>query len=359
MTTTDTPTPTSDVEVEAFVGKVLTDSSAWLATTLAMIGDRLGLWSHLGQGAATSAELATRAGVDERYAREWLHAMTAHGYLTFETDTSRFQLPEAHRPALADEGGPMFFGGVHQEMLGLLPAIEPLLEAFRHGGGVSQSTYSNHFWDGLARFTAGWFNNLLLQQWLPAMPEVEAALERGCDVADIGCGQGRALVKLAQRFPGSRYVGYDIHQRSIDAARGYAAANRVADRVRFELHDATTGLPEQYDLITTFDVVHDATDPRGLLRAIHAALRHHGRYICLDINASHRHTDNTGPLGTFFYGFSILYCMTVSLANHGAGLGTCGFNEPTVRGYCADAGFSTVRRVPLDNPFNILYEISR
>jgi len=358
-----TTTPTVDAEAEAFVGKVLTDSSAWLATTLAMIGDRLGLWTHLAEGPANSAELAARAGVDERYAREWLHAMTAHGYLTHDTDTDtdtgRFRLPEAHRPVLADEGGPVFFGGVHQEMLGLVPAIEPLVAAFRDGGGVPQSTYSAHFWDGLARFTAGWFNNLLLQEWLPAMPEVEAALERGCTVADIGCGQGRALVKLAQRFPGSRYVGYDLHQPSIDAARAHAAANRVADRVRFELHDATAGLAEQYDVITTFDVVHDAIDPLGLLRAIHAALRPGGRYVCLDINASHRHTDNTGPLGTFLYGFSVLYCMTVSLADHGAGLGTCGFNEQAARQYCAEAGFCTVRRVPLENPFNILYEISR
>ncbi|MDT7596588.1 MAG: hypothetical protein QOJ06_2134 [Pseudonocardiales bacterium] len=356
MTTTQAPPDQADVE--AFVGKVLTDSSAWLMTTLAMIGDRLNLWQCLAQGPATSGELAERASVNERYAREWACAMTAHGYLSHDPDDDRFTLPPAHLPALADEGGPMFFGGVHQEMLGLLPAIQPLIEVFRRGGGVSPDTYGPDFFAGLSRFTSSWFNNLLLQQWISAMPEVEAALERGCDLADVGCGQGRALVTLAQAFPASRYVGYDIHEPSLHAARTHAQVSHVADRVHFECRDVVAGLPASYDVITTFDVVHDAVDPRGLLRAIRAALSPGGRYVCLDINASHQLADNTGPLGALFYGFSVLYCMTVSLAENGAGLGTCGFNEKVARELCAQAGFSAVRRVPLDNPFNILYEIS-
>ncbi len=345
-------------QVEAFVGKVLTDSSAWLVTTLAMIGDRLGLWQSLAEGPATSIELAARAGIDERYCREWLCAMTAHSYLHHDPRSGRFTLPPEHAPALADEGGPMFFGGIHQEMLGLVTAIEPLIEVFRRGGGVPASAYGPNFWEGMTRFTANWFDNLLLPTWVPAMPEVEAALERGADVADIGCGQGRAIVKLAQAFPAGRYVGYDLHEPNLEAARAHATASRVDDRVRFELRDVSTGLPATYDVITSFDVVHDAVDPRGMLSSIHGALRPGGRYVCLDINASHRLADNTGPLGAMFYGFSVLYCMTVSLAQHGAGLGTCGFNAHTVSELCTQVGFSVVRRVPLDNPFNNLYEIS-
>lgn len=111
-------------------------------------------------------------------------------------------------------------------------------------------------------------------------------------------------------------------------------------------------------MVFTFDVIHDAVDPLGILRAIRSAPRPGGRYVCLDVNASHRLEDNAGPLGAMFYSFSVLYCMTTSLAHDGAGLGTCGFNEKAVREMCAQAGFAVVRRVALDNPFNILYEVA-
>ena len=212
-------------------------------------------------------------------------------------------------------------------------------------------------WDGLERFTAGWFENLLIPVWLPALPEVQAKLERGALMADAGCGRGKALIKLAQAFPRSRYVGYDIFEPTILQARAHAQAAGVADLVRFEHRDVSAGLPEQYDVITTFDVVHDAVDPRGLLQAIRQALRSDGRYVCLDINCSEKLEENAGPLGSLFYGFSMLYCMTTSLAGHGEGLGTVGLPEATLRELCMEAGFSSVRRVPLENPFNTLYEI--
>lgn len=193
--------------------------------------------------------------------------------------------------------------------------------------------------------------------WLPALPEVQAKLERGALMADAGCGRGKALIKLAQAFPRSRYVGYDIFEPTILQARAHAQAAGVADLVRFEHRDVSAGLPEQYDVITTFDVVHDAVDPRGLLQAIRQALRSDGRYVCLDINCSEKLEENAGPLGSLFYGFSMLYCMTTSLAGHGEGLGTVGLPEATLRELCMEAGFSSVRRVPLENPFNTLYEI--
>ena len=127
--------------------------------------------------------------------------------------------------------------------------------------------------------------------------------------------------------------------------------------MRFEHRDVSADLPELYDVITTFDVVHDAIDPRGLLRAIRRSLRPDGRYVCLDINCAERLEGNAGPLGSLFYGFSILYCMTTSLAGHGEGLGALGLPEARLQELCLEAGFSNVRRVPLENPFNNLYEI--
>jgi len=234
-----------------------------------------------------------------------------------------------------------------------------LMQVFRSGGGVPMEAYDKSTWEGLTRFTNGWFENLLVPVWLPAMPEVQSKLERGALVADIGCGHGKALIKLAQTYPQSRYIGYDSFAPSIKQARANALAAGVADRVRFEQRDVSQGLPEQYDVITTFDVVHDAVNPRGLLRAIRNALSPNGRYVCLEINSSDKLEENIGLLGSFFYSVSVLYCMTTSLAHHGEGLGTVGIPESKMRELCAEAEFSNVRRVPMENPFNILYEVTR
>jgi SAM-dependent methyltransferase len=345
-------------KMEAFVHKVLGDTSATLTTILAVLGDRLGLFKDLAaHGPATSDALASRLGLNERYTREWLGGMASAGYLEYDPATHRFTLPPEHAPALAQEGGPVFFGGVYQELPALTGILDQLTVAFRAGGGVPQAAYSDQMWDGLERFTNLWFENLLTQQWLPAMPDVQAKLERGAQVADVGCGRGRALVKLAQTFPTSRYIGYDVFGPTIARATANARAAGVADRVRFAQRDVSQGLPEPYDVITTFDVVHDAVDPVGLLRTIRQGLRADGIYVCLDINCAEKLEDNRGPLGALFYGFSVLYCMTTSLAGGGMGLGTLGFHEAKVRELCAQAGFSSVRRVPLDNPFNTLYEI--
>lgn len=357
MTVQGTP-DIDQAKAEEFVGKVLGDASGLTATLLAAIGDRLGLFKDLAKnGPVTSAELANRTGIDERYAREWLGGMASAGYLAYDPASGRFTLPPEHVPALADEGGPFFFGGVHQMMLGMTKPLDELMEAFRSGGGLPQSIYDDNMWDGMERFTAGWFNNLLVQEWIPAMPDVQAKLERGVDVADVGCGRGWAMIKLAQAFPNSRYVGYDAFEPTIARARANAEAAGVADRVRFEHLDASQGLPEQYDVITTFDVVHDAVDPLGLLQAVRRALKPDGIYVCLDINCSDKLEENAGPLGTFFHGASVFYCMTTSLAQDGEGLGTLGLHEPKVRELCAKAGFGSVRHVPLENPFNILYEV--
>jgi 2-polyprenyl-3-methyl-5-hydroxy-6-metoxy-1,4-benzoquinol methylase len=345
-------------KADAFVGTVLTNTSGFTTTVLAAIGDRLDLWKTLAaSGPVTSQELAERAGITERYAREWLGGMAAAGYLTYEPAGERYTFPAEHAPVLADEGGPAFLGGIHQVLLGWTKPIDRLIAAFRDGGGVPLTAYDNDAWEGLERFTAGWFNNLLLQQWLPAMPEVTAKLERGALVADVGCGGGRGLIALARAFPRSRFVGYDVAAPAIARANANAAAAGVADRVRFVQADVTRGLPEQYDIITTFDVIHDAVDPLGLLRAIRQALAPDGHYICLEINSSPHAEENVGPLSALQYGSSVLYCMTTSLAHGGEGLGTLGLPEPRVRELSALAGFGSVRRLPLENPFNILYEI--
>ena len=182
-------------------------------------------------------------------------------------------------------------------------------------------------------------------------------MRRGADVADVGCGRGRALIRLAQAYPAGRYVGYDLHEDSIAAARANAETAGVTDRVGFECRDASKGIPSDYDVITTFDVIHDAADPRGILRAIRAALRS-GRTVRVP---GHQREP---PAGGQHWAARRVFLrhqralLSDHLAGAWRGLGTCGFNEHTARQLCAEAGFGAVRRVEMENPFNILYEIT-
>jgi SAM-dependent methyltransferase len=345
-------------KTEAFLQKTMADVVSAMVTVMASIGDRLGLFKALAEAPATSAELAERAHINERYAREWLSEMASAGYLAYDPASQRFTLPPEHAPVLAQEGGPFFFGGAYQLLIAEIGPFNQLLQAFRQGGGVPMEAYGPDTWEGQARFSGGFFEHLLVPIWLPAMPEVQAKLERGALVADVGCGQGRALIKLAQSYPQSRFVGYDLFAPSVARATANAQAAGVADRVRFEHLDVSEGLPEQYDIITTFDVVHDAVNPRRLLRAIREGLRPDGRYVCMEINSSDKLEENVGLVGSLFYGVSVLYCMTTSLADHGEGLGTLGLPETTLRELCAEVGFSHVQRVPIEVPFNTLYEIT-
>ena len=284
--------------------------------------------------------------------------MAAAGYVTYGPVAGRFTLPPEHAPALAEEGGPFFVGGPHQLMLAEIGQLGALAEAFRSGGGVPPAAYDAGLWEGQERFGLGWVEHLLTQVWLPALPVVKASLERGAAVADIGCGRWRALIKLAQAYPNSYFVGYDLFEPVIAQAAANARAAGVADRVRFQHLDATRGVPAQYDLITTFDVIHDAGDPLAMARTIRQALKPDGTYLCVEINCSDKLEENAGPLGALFHGISLLYCLPTSLAAGGPGLGTLGLPHPKLEELCRAAGFSEVQRLPLENPFNSVYAIT-
>jgi 2-polyprenyl-3-methyl-5-hydroxy-6-metoxy-1,4-benzoquinol methylase len=344
---------------DAFVGKVLGDTVGLATTAMASLGDRLGLFKDLAHnGASTSAELAQRTGTQERYVREWLGAMSNAGYLEYDPIEVRYTLPPEHAPVLAQEAGPAFFGGVHEEFVGLLGSFEKLLGHVRLGGGLSLDDYPASMYEGIDRFTAGWFENLLIPVWLPLVPHVVTKLQNGARVADVGCGRGRALIKLAQSFPESRFVGYEVHGPNVDHAIESVRAAGLEDRITIRHADASDGLSGRYDLVTTFDVVHDAVNPRGMLRAIRNALQPDGTYLCLEINCSDKPEENQGPIGALFQSCSVMLCLTLSLSGGGEGLGTLGLHEPKLRELASGAGFSNVRRIQMDNPFNNLYELT-
>src|SRR3989440_96377 len=343
-----------------FTGRVLADSAAAAAIVLAALGDRTGLFKDMAEhGPATSGELASRTGLAERYVREWLGGMFAAGDLDYDEAPQRYALPAEHVPTLATQPRAALFGGVHQELIGAIQRYDQVAEAFRRGGGVRPADLHPDVWTGTSRFTAQWHQNMLVQQWLPLVPQTTAKLRAGARVADVGCGTGQALIALARAFPAITATGYDVHPASVEQARRAAEQAGVADRISYQVLDAAAGLPESFDVITTFDVVHDAVDPPGLLRSIRDALRPGGRYLCLEINCSDQVTANVGPIATLLYGISVLYCMTTSLAEGGEGLGTLGLPEPELRDLAAKPGFVRDRHVGMANQLNSLYELTR
>jgi SAM-dependent methyltransferase len=247
-------------------------------------------------------------------------------------------------------------GGFLEMVIPNVTMAPKIAEAFRNGGGVTQAEYPPETWEAMERSSAGMYRNQLIRKWLPTMPQVVEILNNGGSSADIGCGSGRAAIAIATAFPKAKVFGFDVHPGSIERARANAKAAGVADRITFEARDATK-LPEnQFDFISTFDVVHDSVDPVALLKSIRRAMKKDATYLMLEVNVSPNLEENIGATGKMMYSVSTLYCMTVSLAHGGAGIGAC-MGEPKARELVAEAGFSQFRRLPIEDMFSALYEI--
>jgi SAM-dependent methyltransferase len=344
--------------VKKFAEQAVGDVATTAQTVLSYIGDRLGIFKAMaGAGWVTSAELAARTGLSERYLREWLGAMAAARYVEYDAGAHKFLLPPEHAMVLANEDSPFFFGGGFQTIGGNASVIPKVVEAFRTGKGVRQSEYPAETFAAIERFTAPIYKHHLAK-WLPAMPQVVDALNNGASALDVGCGSGRAAITIAKAFPKARVFGYDAHPPSIERARANARAEGVADRVTFDVVDCMKLPAERWDFITTFDVVHDSVDPVGLLKSIRNALKPDGTYLILEMNVSGDLKDNINPIGRLLYSISTLYCMTVSLADGGAGIGAL-MGEPKARELCREAGFTRFRRLPIEDIFSVLYEVRR
>lgn len=339
--------------------RVFEDGAATMAVLMAALGDRLGLFAELAAGDVTADELAEQAGCHPRYVREWASAMTAAGYVGHDPATDRFSLPPEHRSALADEGGTLFQGGMLQNVLGVLPMLEVVADAFRTGDGIDSAAYPADCFAGMARMTGAAHDNVLVPRWLPTVPDIEARLRDGCSVADVGCGQGRALLAMADAFPASTFTGYDPLPAQLDAAQARAGAAGLSERVQFVQADALDGLPGRHDVVFLFDVVHDTADPVRLLVAVRDALNDGGAALILEPNSADTLAERVGPLGAFQYGTSVLYCLPVARAAGADGLGTCGSTEAAVREICSMAGFASVEEAPIDNRFNRLWVTRR
>ena len=344
-------------KLEAFVERIVLDVGTAMRGGLCYIGDQLGIFKSLADGApVTPAQLAERTGLNERYLREWLGSMATAEYVEHDAESGTYRLPLEHALPLADEDFPFFTGGFLQMVVPAVSVAPQVAEAFRTGGGVTQDQYLPDMYEAIERGTAPWYKHHLVQTWLPELDGVVEKLGNGGRACDVGCGSGRAAITIAKAFPEAEVHGYDVHPGSIERAQERAREEGVADRVEFVVADGAD-LPEgRFDLVTTFDVVHDSVDPVGLMAAVRESLREGGSYLMLEMNASHDVEENRTPLGKFLYNVSTLYCMTTSLAHDGAGIGAC-MGQEKARELAFAAGYSQFRRLPIEDPFSVLYEL--
>jgi SAM-dependent methyltransferase len=337
-----------------FVEKAVEDVGALLGGAMVVIGDKLGLYRAMaGAGPLTPAELAGRTGTAERYVREWSSAQAARGYLTYH-GAGRFSLPDEHAIPLTDETSPACVIGAFEIAVGSVYATDTIAERFRTGTGFPWGAHDAHVLGGCERFFRPGYLNNLTSAWIPALDGVEAKLTAGARVADIGCGHGASTLLLAQAYPASSVVGFDVHQGSIDAARKRAADAGLTERVRFETAAATT-FDGDYDLVCFFDCPHDMGDPIGACAHVRDHLAPGGTLMLIEPFANDELSDNLNPVGAAYYGFSTLLCTPSSLSQEvGAALGAQA-GEARLREIVTGGGFTALRRVA-ETPFNIVLE---
>jgi 2-polyprenyl-3-methyl-5-hydroxy-6-metoxy-1,4-benzoquinol methylase len=356
---TDPQGTLDEARVEAFAGRLFELYTGGMLTLMVDLGHRTGLFAAAAAGPATSGELAGRADLQERYVREWLGAMATGGMVEYDPATRTYRLPAEHAACLTGPGSanlaPFSRLGTH-----LAKHVDAVARAFREGGGVPYAEYRPEFTDVMDALGRGVFDELLVDAYLPLVPGLAGRLAAGARVADVGCGTGHAMVLLAGAFPASSFVGYDLAEDAVARARSEAAAAGLTNAA-FEVRDAATlAVAEPFDAVFVFDAIHDQVDPAAVLGRIRAALAPGGTFVMVEPRTSSNLEDNLGaPFSPLLYAVSTLHCMTVSLAQGGAGLGAA-WGEQTARAMLAEAGFGpvTVHEAPGD-PVNAVFVTSR
>ena len=355
MTTRELDQAKSEAFAERMIG-ILNDAALAL---MASIGHRTGLFDAMAGMPSSSEQIASAANLNERYVREWLGAMTVGGIVEHVPQDATYYLPTEHSSFLTRAASPNNIAAFTQ-FISVLGSVEDgIVESFKEGGGLPYSAYPR-FHEVMAEASDQAVVTALTDHILPLVPSLTERLEDGIDVLDVGCGSGRALNLMARAFPNSRFVGYDFSEEVIARARAEAQEHGTTN-VSFEAKNAAAlGEEARYDLITTFDAIHDQADPTAVLKGIAGALKGEGVYLMQDIaGSSHAHGDMDHPIGPYLYTVSTMHCMTVSLAQGGEGLGTM-WGEEKAREMLGEAGFTKVEveQLPHD-PFNNYFIITK
>jgi SAM-dependent methyltransferase len=347
-----------ETRLNQFLNRFVGDLGATMAAGNIVVGDRLGLYRALAEKPLSPQELAERTDTAPRYVDEWLRGQAAGGYVEYDQQTGQYWLTEEQAFALTNPDGPIFAPGAFQLAVAALRAAPEIGEAFRTGTGVGWHTHDAEVFDGCERFFRPGYSANLVGTWLPALDGVEAKLHAGARVADIGCGHGASTVLLAKAYPQSTVVGSDYHAESVAAARERAADEGLDGRARFEVASAQTFTGGPFDLVTTFDALHDMGDPLGAARHVLEQLAEDGTWMIVEPFAGATIGDNLNPVGRVFYSFSTFLCVPNALSQEGGySLGAQAGEEP-LRRIVTDAGFGRFRRAA-ETPFNIVYEARR
>ena len=360
-TSHDQPASTDARELDpdrlmSFVFRAVEEVGSALNAALVVMGDQLGYYRAMADlGPTTPHELAERTGTDEHYAREWLNCQAAGEYVEYDATAGRYLLPPEQVVAFTDEESPAYLPGLFQIAHGTIRDTPSIVEAARRGDGVGWHEHNPDVHVGCERFFAPSYRAHLVQEWLPACEGVVDMLTAGGRVADVGCGHGASTILMAQAFPAARFVGSDYHEPSIETARARADEAGVGDRVEFVTESAQAAGGRGYDLVTTFDCLHDMGDPVGAARHIRGLVDDDGTWMIVEPAAGDQPQDNFNPVGRAYYGFSTLLCTPTSLAQDvGLALGTQA-GPARIRDVVTTGGFSRFRLVA-QTPFNNVYE---
>ena len=337
-----------------FLGTFVNDLGAAIAAGNVVVGHRLGLYRSLADAPATAEQLAQRTSTDPRYVAEWLRGQAAGSYVSYDPATDRFSLTPEQAYALADPDG-LSLPGAFMLALGALRAESQITDAFRTGVGIGWHEHHQDVFTGCEMFFRPGYIANLTSSWIPALDGVDDKLSAGGRVADVGCGHGASTVLLAQAYPKAAIRGSDYHQASIDTARKRAADAGVADRARFEVASAQTFSGTGYDLVATFDCLHDMGDPAGAARHIRQALDADGTWLIVEPLAGDVLADNLNPVGRVYYSFSTFVCVPNARSQPGGYTLGAQAGETAIRQVAEQAGFTRFRRAA-ETPFNAVYE---
>jgi SAM-dependent methyltransferase len=344
-----------ETKLNDFMGRFVGDIGAVMHAATVVVGDQLGLYKRLAEGACDVETLARRTECDERYLREWLSAQVASGYVEYEPSNKQFSLTEEQAFALTVEGGPAFIPGAFQIAVAQWKAIPKMAQAMRTGLGLGWHEHDASLFHGTERFFRPGYAAYLVSSWIPALEGVESRLKAGAHVADVGCGHGASTIIMAEAFPASTFVGFDYHGPSIEHAKKAAEAAGLGDRVRFEVARAQDFPGTGYDLVAVFDCLHDMGDPVGAAAHVRASLAPDGTWLIVEPFANDRLEDNRNPVSRIFYSASTFICTPASRSQEvGACLGAQA-GEARLEGVVRKGGFTRFRRAA-ETPFNLVLE---
>lgn len=343
-------------KLHSFLERTVNDLAAGHAGVMVSIGMKLGLYEALaGAGPTSPKELAQRTGCAERYVREWLNSQVAGGYVEYHAVSATYELSPEQAMVLADKDSPVFMPYAWQVTATMWLDEDKTIEAFRTGRGVSWGDHDERLYCGVAAFYRNAYRGSLVSQWLPALNGVVERLEAGIRVADVGCGHGHSTLLMAEAFPNSRFVGYDVHPGSIEAARRNAAEAGVAERVTFEVASSTSFPGEGFGLVCFFDALHDMGDPVAAARRAAHALAPDGTVMLIEPFANDRVEDNVSPIARLYYSGSVALCCANAIADGGHLVLGAQAGQERLEDVFRKAGFTRFRRAA-ETPFNLILE---